>query len=124
VKRLPELRSELDQPVPFLLGHRDAIGQFGTEHLVLELQVSDLRGQFFLGGTGDQKQQGVVQIFHRGKISKPTVSRTLATLDYLPTAKAVAAGGYGAEIASNLVGPKGGQTLVDRTVAQINSLFQ
>ncbi len=42
---------------------------------------------------------------------------------YLPTAKAVAAGGYGAEIASNKVGPEGGQVLVDRTVEVINSLF-
>ncbi len=43
---------------------------------------------------------------------------------YLPTAKAVAGGGYGAEIASNRVGPEGGQALVDRTVALINSLFE
>lgn len=44
--------------------------------------------------------------------------------DYLPTAKAVAGGGYGAEIASNLVGPEGGQVLVNRTEALINSLFE
>lgn len=43
---------------------------------------------------------------------------------YLPTAKAMAAGGYGAEIPSNKVGPEGGQVLVDRTVAAINSLFE
>lgn len=43
---------------------------------------------------------------------------------YLPTAKAVAGGGYGAEIPSNRVGPEGGQALVDRTVAVINSLFE
>jgi len=43
---------------------------------------------------------------------------------YLPTAKAVAAGGYGAEIPSNRVGPEGGQALVDRTVEVINSLFE
>ncbi len=43
---------------------------------------------------------------------------------YLPTAKAMAAGGYGAEIPSNKVGPEGGQVLVDRTVAVINSLFE
>ncbi len=43
---------------------------------------------------------------------------------YLPTAKAMAAGGYGAEITSNRVGPEGGQVLVDRTVAVINSLFE
>lgn len=43
---------------------------------------------------------------------------------YLPTAKAAAAGGYGAEIPSNKVGPEGGQLLVDRTVAIIDTLFQ
>lgn len=43
---------------------------------------------------------------------------------YLPTAKAVAAGGYGAEIPSNKVGPEGGQALVDRTVAIIDSMFR
>jgi hypothetical protein len=46
------------------------------------------------------------------------------TAGYLPTAKAMATGGYGAEIASNQVGPEGGQVLVDRTVAVINSLFE
>jgi len=43
---------------------------------------------------------------------------------YLPTTKAMAAGGYGAEIASNRVGPEGGQMLVDRTVAAINAMFE
>jgi hypothetical protein len=42
---------------------------------------------------------------------------------YLPTAKAVAGGGYGAEIASNRVGPKGGQVLVDQTVGLINGMW-
>jgi hypothetical protein len=46
------------------------------------------------------------------------------TAGYLPTAKAVTAGGYGAEIPSNKVGPEGGQVLVERTVAVINSLFE
>ncbi|MBM3238822.1 hypothetical protein FJZ31_21235 [Candidatus Poribacteria bacterium] len=39
---------------------------------------------------------------------------------YLPTAKAVAAGGYGAEIPSNRVGPEGGQELVNQTVKLIS----
>lgn len=43
---------------------------------------------------------------------------------YLPTARAVAGGGYGAEIASNRVGPEGGQVLVDRTVEAINSMWK
>ena len=42
---------------------------------------------------------------------------------YLPTARAVAGGGYGAEIADNIVGPEGGQMLVDRTVELINRMW-
>ncbi len=43
---------------------------------------------------------------------------------YLPTKRAVNAKGYGAEIASNLVGPEGGQVLVEETVEEINNLFK
>jgi len=42
---------------------------------------------------------------------------------YLPTAKAVGGGGYGAEVASNIVGPEGGQLLVDETVRLINGMW-
>jgi hypothetical protein len=42
---------------------------------------------------------------------------------YLPTARAVAAGGYGAEIGSNVVGPEGGQLLVDATVGMLSGLW-
>ncbi|HGJ64405.1 TPA: hypothetical protein ENS27_03320 [bacterium] len=42
---------------------------------------------------------------------------------YLPTAKAIAGGGYGAEVASNLVGPEGGQILVEETLKLINSMW-
>lgn len=42
---------------------------------------------------------------------------------YIPTQKAVEGGGYSAEVVSNLVGPEGGQVLVDRTVEQINALW-
>ncbi|MCK9412645.1 MAG: hypothetical protein M0Q53_10110 [Prolixibacteraceae bacterium] len=42
---------------------------------------------------------------------------------YLPTEKAVKGGGYSAVIQSNLVGPEGGQILVDHTVELINSMF-
>lgn len=50
---------------------------------------------------------------------------------YLPTPRAVAAGNftaspmnnYSATVMSNLVGPEGGQVLVDRTVEAINSLW-
>ena len=40
---------------------------------------------------------------------------------YLPTERATKAGGYSAE--NYLVGPEGGQVLVEETVKQINALF-
>ncbi len=44
-------------------------------------------------------------------------------LSYLPTERAVLGGGYSAVVQSNLVGPKGGQILVDRTVELIDSMW-
>ncbi|HID77562.1 MAG TPA: hypothetical protein EYP56_16400 [Planctomycetaceae bacterium] len=43
---------------------------------------------------------------------------------YLPTEKAVRGGGYSAVVHSSLVGPEGGQVLVDRTVELIKELWQ
>lgn len=43
---------------------------------------------------------------------------------YLPTARAVQGGGYSAIAASCVVGPEGGQALVDQTVEAINSLWE
>jgi hypothetical protein len=43
---------------------------------------------------------------------------------YLPTPRAVSAGGYSAEATHNIVGPEGGQMLVDRTVEELSALFQ
>lgn len=42
---------------------------------------------------------------------------------YLPTEKAVKGGGYSAVVHSSLVGPEGGQMIVDRSVELINSLW-
>lgn len=44
-------------------------------------------------------------------------------LSYLPTQRAVDAGGYSALAGDNRVGPDGGQILVNRTVDRINSLW-
>lgn len=43
---------------------------------------------------------------------------------YLPTARALAATGYGAEAADNRVGPEGGQVLVEETVAGLNAMWE
>jgi hypothetical protein len=46
------------------------------------------------------------------------------TSSYLPTERAVKGGGYSAIVHSNLVGPEGGQILVEQTVGAINSLWK
>lgn len=43
---------------------------------------------------------------------------------YLPTKRAVAHGGYSGLVQSSVVGPKGGQTLVDKTVAEWNRMWK
>ena len=43
---------------------------------------------------------------------------------YVPTPRAVQAGGYSAEVLVNMIGPKGGQVLVDRTVEAINEVWE
>ncbi len=42
---------------------------------------------------------------------------------YLPVSRSVAGGSYGAVPASTLIGPEGGQELVDKTLEMINSLY-
>jgi hypothetical protein len=42
---------------------------------------------------------------------------------YLPTTRAVAGGGYSAVVQSSMIGPEGGQGLVDRTVEMINAMW-
>ena len=42
---------------------------------------------------------------------------------YLPSERAVKGGGYGAVIQSNVVGPEGGQMLVEETLKMINAMF-
>jgi len=42
---------------------------------------------------------------------------------YLPTRRAVAGGAYGSRIADNLVGPEGGDVLVEKTVAAIDGMW-
>ncbi len=43
---------------------------------------------------------------------------------YLPTARAVRGGGYSAIVQSSVVGPAGGQVLVDETVQRIEALWR
>jgi hypothetical protein len=63
----------------------------------------------------------------RMKARSPAVQTFLIQLTgsggYLPSQRAVDGGGYGAVIQSSRVGPEGGQSLVDRTVAVMKTLW-
>ena len=43
---------------------------------------------------------------------------------YIPTSRSVAGGAYGAVPASTLMGPEGGEELVEKTLEMINDLFE
>jgi len=65
-----------------------------------------------------------VQMQGRSKALQTFVLQlTNGSSGYLATERAINGGGYSAVIASNRVGPEGGQVLVDRSVELINSLW-
>lgn len=64
-----------------------------------------------------------IRIQARSKAVQTFIIQLAGPGTYLPTEKAVAGGGYSAVCQSNVVGPEGGQMLVDRTVELINSLW-
>ena len=67
-----------------------------------------------------------VQIQGRSPAQQTILIQLAAAMDfayYVPTPRAVKAGGYSAEVTHNLVGPEGAQVLVDRTVEAIGGLW-
>ncbi|MDP6637382.1 MAG: hypothetical protein QGG42_20990 [Phycisphaerae bacterium] len=64
-----------------------------------------------------------IRIKARSKAVQTFVVQLVGPGTYIPTAKAVRGGHYSAIVHSSLVGPEGGQMLVDRTVKLIDSLW-
>lgn len=64
-----------------------------------------------------------IQMKARSKALQTFVLQLAGPGSYLPTNEAVKGGHYSAVVQSNLVGPEGGQILVDRTVEMIDSLW-
>lgn len=64
----------------------------------------------------------------RIKVRSPAIQTFLVQLSgngtYVPTSRAVVGGAYGTECSSNLVGPEGGQELVEKTVEMINKIMK
>ena len=64
-----------------------------------------------------------IQMKSRSRALQTFVIQLAGPGSYLPTAEAVRGGGYSAIVESSLIGPRGGQVLVDRTVEKINDLW-
>ena len=64
-----------------------------------------------------------IRIKARSKAVQTFVIQLVGAGTYLPTEKAVRGGHYSAIVHSNLVGPEGGQVLVDRTVELIDAMW-
>ena len=60
----------------------------------------------------------------RSKAEQTFVIQLVGRATYLPTARAVRGGHYSAIVESSIVGPEGGQVLVDKTVELINSMWE
>jgi hypothetical protein len=65
-----------------------------------------------------------IRIKARSKATQTFIMQMSGFGSYLPTARAQAAGSYSAIPQSNIIGPEGGQMLVDRTVAIIDELWK
>ncbi|MEO5997486.1 MAG: hypothetical protein ABIN89_12170 [Chitinophagaceae bacterium] len=65
-----------------------------------------------------------IRIQSRSKAVQTFMVQLAGPGSYLPTSKAVAGGGYSAICMSNLVGPEGGQMIVDHTVKLIDEMWQ
>lgn len=64
-----------------------------------------------------------IRIQARSKALQTFVIQLVGDGPYLPTEKALRGGSYSAVIQSNMVGPEGGEILVDRTVELINRMW-
>jgi len=64
-----------------------------------------------------------VRIQARSKAVQTFVIQLVGDGPYLPTERALRGGSYSAVIQSNIVGPEGGQMLVDRTLEVINGMW-
>ncbi len=109
--------------------HQDVVDRYenASEHAAFPMELHVLR----LGDVAVASNP--FELFLDYGIQMKTRSKALQTFliqlaggegGYLPTGKAVAGGGYSAVAESGLVGPEGGQMLVERTVEIIGRLWQ
>ena len=108
--------------------HQDVVNRFerqragSVDPFAMELHVIRLGDVAIATNVFELFTEFGIQIKARSRALQTLVIQLAGPGSYLPTARAVRGGGYSAIAESNLVGPEGGQVLVDRTVELINSL--
>ena len=109
--------------------HQDVVNRFerqragSVDPFAMELHVIRLGDVAIATNVFELFTEFGIQIKARSRAIQTLVIQLAGPGSYLPTARAVRGGGYSAIVESNLVGPEGGQVLVDRTVELINSLW-
>ena len=75
-----EPHAELQELGPFCRSHFDPFGQLVAKHPVLGLQILDHLDEFFLGGPGQEQQEGMDEPLHVGTMRKSLVDLEVACL--------------------------------------------
>ena len=112
-----------------VLWHGDVVKRFerqqaGTvEPFAMELHVIRLGDVAIATNVFELFTEFGIEIKARSRALQTFLIQLAGPGSYVPTARAAHGGGYSAIAESNLVGPEGGQMLVDRTVELVNALF-
>jgi hypothetical protein len=124
--RVDSLSSDPDKKAR-LIWHKRVIDRYERQktnpHYDMELHVVRLGDVAICTNPFELFTDFGIQIKARSKALQTFVIQLAGPGSYIPTQKAVRGGDYSTGVESNLVGPEGGEVLVDRTVEQINSLW-
>jgi hypothetical protein len=101
--------------------------QQGNRNYPLELHVLRLGDLAIATNPFELYVDYGVQIQARSPAEQTMLIQLASVMDqhgyYVPTPRAVAAGGYSAEVTHNMIGPEGAQALVERTLEAIGALW-
>jgi len=92
--------------------------------LPVEVQVIRLGDMVFASNPFELYLDYGIQMMARSKAVQTFVVQLAGSGTYLPTQRSINGGAYGAVPASTIMGPEGGQQLVDNTLRMIEELYQ
>ena len=95
----------------------------GVQPYIMELHVLRLGDVAIATNDFELYTQFGIQIKAKSKALHTFIVQLAGPGTYIPTPFAASGGGYSAIVQSNEVGPEGGQVLVDKTVATVNTLW-